>query len=621
MIGGLQGTLLGIVGARLAWLQLAEGPKYKTLADKNRISIRVIPPSRGEIVDRYGTPLAENSQNFRVLVVPEQTKDIETTLETLQTLIDLNDNDIKRTIAAIKKVSKFIPVEIKDDLSWEDVAKVEVNLPDLPGLSINVGERRNYPYDDAAAHLIGYVGAVSESEVGQDKLLSLPGFKIGKTAIEKKYDGILRGKAGTSRIEVNVIGREIRELGREASTDGQRLVLSIDAGLQKMVQDMLALHQSASAVVMDAHTGAIYALASHPAFDPNVFAKGIPADIWESLLADPAFPLTNKAVAGQYPPGSTFKMVTALAGMEAGIINPNTRVFCPGHYDFGDTRFHCWKKGGHGTVNVVNALSESCDVFFYKLSTEMGIDKIAAMGRRLGLGSKYDFDLPEERPGLMPDREWKRAYHGKSWHQGETINASIGQGYILTTPLQLAVMTARLVNGGKAIKPWLVEHSFTGEHMMEKEWPAMNFRPDHIGLILQGMNDVVNGPTGTARGSKIRQPGMSMGGKTGTAQVRRITMAQRLAGVQNKDLPWRSRHHALFVGYAPVEDPRYICSVVVEHGVSGSGSAAPMARDILLATQRRNPAIHKMISADSLEHIDPIHTVPFLRKAPVDVGD
>ncbi len=613
VIGGIQGTLLAVMGGRLAWLQVAEGRKYTTLAEKNRINIKMLAPSRGEIVDRYGTALAENSQNFRVLVIPEQTKDIETTLENLQKLIELDEKDIKRTIEGIKKVAKFIPIEIKDDLSWEDVARIEVNLPDLPGLSIDVGERRNYPYTDSAAHLIGYVGAVGESEIGEDRLMSLPGFKIGKTAIEKKYDDVLRGQAGSSRVEVNVIGREVRELGRGPAADGKRLVLSVDAGLQKTVQDRLSLEQSASCVVMDVHTGAIYALASVPAFDPNVFAKGIPADVWESLLANPGFPLTNKAVAGQYPPGSTFKMVTAMAGLEAGVITPNTRVFCPGHYEFGNGRFHCWKKSGHGTMNVVSALAESCDVFFYKLSTEMGIDAIAAMGKRLGIGNKLGFDLPEERPGLMPNKEWKRGYHGKSWHPGETVNASIGQGYTLATPLQLAVMASRLVNGGKEVYPWLVEQDHTGAHRMEKQWPSMNFNPDHLALVKQGTDNVVNGPTGTARGAQIKQPGLQMGGKTGTAQVKRITMAQRNAGVRNEDLPWKFRHHALFVGYAPIDNPRYVCSVVVEHGVSGSGSAAPLARDILLETQRRNPASKQMVSAENFDKLAPVHTVPFLK--------
>lgn len=610
VIGGIQGTLLAVMGGRLAWLQVAEGRKYKTLADRNRINIKMLAPSRGEIVDRYGTPLAENSQNFRVVVVPEQSDNVEAVLQDLQGLIELEEHDIKRTLDDIKKVAKFIPVEVKDDLSWDDVATIEVNLPDLPGLSINVGERRTYPLKDATAHLVGYVGAVGQSEISEDKMMALPGLRIGKTGIEKKYDEELRGEAGSSRIEVNVIGREVRELSREDPKDGRRMVLSIDAGLQQSVQERLNLEQSASAVIMDAHSGAIYALASSPSFDPNVFTKSLPADIWEGLLSNPGHPLTNKAVAGQYPPGSTFKMITALAGLEAGVIKRDTTHFCGGHYDFGDSKFHCWKRGGHGHMDMDNALAESCDVFFYKVSTEIGIDKIAEMARRFGLGDKLNFDLIEERPGLMPDIAWKRGYFGKSWQPGETIVASIGQGYIQATPLQLAVMTSRLVNGGKAVRPWLVGHDAAGNPYDKVKWPDMGFDAGHLEFIKKGMDDVVNSSVGTARGAQIKQAGMEMGGKTGTAQVARITMAQRAAGVKNEDLPWKFRHHALFVGYAPINNPRYVASVVVEHGVSGSGSAAPLARDLLLNVQRRTPARKAMISAtESLKDIREMHTV------------
>ena len=610
VIGGIQGTLLAIMGGRLAWLQVAEGRKYKTLADKNRINIKMLAPSRGEIVDRYGTPLAENSQNFRVIVVPEQSDDVETVLRDLQKLIKIEEHDVKRTLEDVKKVAKFIPVEVKDDLSWDDVATIEVNLPDLPGLAINVGERRSYPLKDATAHLIGYVGAVGQAEINEDKMMALPGLRVGKTGIEKKYDDELRGEAGSSRIEVNVIGREVRELSREDPKDGRRIVLSVDAGLQQAVQERLNQERSASAVIMDAHSGAIYALASSPSFDPNLFTKSLPADIWEGLLSNPGHPLTNKAVAGQYPPGSTFKMITALAGLEAGIIQRDTTHYCSGYYEYGNDRFHCWKRGGHGYVDMDNALAESCDVFFYKVSTEIGIDKIAEMARRFGLGDKLGFDLIEERPGLIPDKDWKRGYFGKSWQPGETIVASIGQGYIQTTPLQLAVMTSRLVNGGKAVKPWLVGHDISGKPYDEVKWPDMKFDSAHLDFVKKGMDDVVNSGIGTARGARIEQDGMEMGGKTGTAQVARISMAQRAAGVKNEDLPWKFRHHALFVGYAPIQNPRYVASVVVEHGVSGSASAAPLARDLLLSTQRRTPARKAMISAsESLKDVEELQTV------------
>ncbi len=586
VIGGIQGMLLTVLSGRLAWLQIAEGAKYKTLAEQNRVNIKVLAPSRGEIVDRFGVPLALNNRNYRVVLIPEQTKDIEKSLRQLQGVVDLDEKTLKKVIKEAKRSSKFMPVEVRDNLSWENVATIEVNMPDLSGVEIEVGEKRTYPFGHTTAHLIGYVGAVSETELAADKSLGMPGFKIGKNAIEKQYDLALRGKAGNAQMEVNVVGREVRELDRVPSEPGQRIILSIDAELQRITQERLDQERSASAVVMDVKSGAIYALASSPSFDPNVFAGGIPADRWEALLSDPGNPLTNKAVAGQYPPGSTFKMVTALAGLEAGVITPGRRVFCPGHYEMGKTRFHCWKKGGHGSVNVVDALEQSCDVFFYKVSTEMGVDKIAAMSNRMGLGDKLGFDLPEERPGLIPSTQWKKSYMNESWHPGETVVASIGQGYILTTPLQLAVMTSRLVNGGIAVKPWIMmDHAHK-----TAVWPSMNFQKEHLDLVLEGMRRVVNGDRGTARGSQIKDPLMAMGGKTGTAQVRRITAQQRAAGVKNEDLPWKHRHHALFVGYAPVHDPIYACAVVVEHGVSGSGAAAPLAKFLMESVQKRNPS-------------------------------
>jgi penicillin-binding protein 2 len=584
-IGLMQWGLLGVMASRLGWLQLSEGQRYKTLADKNRINIKLLPPSRGLILDRQGQPLAVNTQNFRAILIPEQTEDMKASLRQLKSLISLTDEEIKGTLERASKSAKFLKVEIKDNLSWEDVATIEVNLPDLPGISIDVGEVRDYPDGVPMAHLIGYVGAVSKGEVSDDPLLSLPGFKIGKTAIEKKFDAELRGVAGASEVEVNVLGREVRELRNKPSVKGKPLVLTIDSSLQNFAQARLAMERSASAVVMNAKTGEIYALASHPTFDPNIFARGIPSDLWEELLSDPGHPLTNKAVAGQYPPGSTFKMVTALAGLESGKITEHTHQYCPGFFNFGNARFHCWRKEGHGSVNVVRALAESCDTFFYGVANDIGIDRIAEMGRKLGMGSKLDFDLAEERPGLMPDKAWKKRELGQTWHPGETIVAAIGQGYVEATPLQMAVMTARIVNGGVAVKPWLAGMVGT-ERQNPDSWPSLGLKKENLALMLEGMYEVVNVPHGTALGSRITIEGQEMGGKTGTAQVRRITRAQRDAGVKNEDLPWKDRHHALFVGYAPVHDPTYVCSVVVEHGVGGSKAAAPMARDLLLEAQR-----------------------------------
>lgn len=589
IIGALQAGTLAILGGRLAWLQIANGRRYKMLSDKNRINVKMLAPSRGLIVDRFGVPLAVNNQNFRVLIIPEQAEDMERSLRTLQKFIELDDKKIEQVLARAKKTAKFVPVEIKDELTWEEVSKIEVNLPELPGLSIDVGEVRSYPAGSSTAHIIGYVGLPAEADLDGDPVLTLPGFKIGKTGIERSYDEQMRGRAGAAQVEVNVVGREVRELNVQESVQGQRVVLSIDAQLQNMMQERLAQEKSASAVVMDAHSGAIYGLASYPGFDPNLFTHTMSAEQWEALLANPAHPLTNKAIAGQYPPASTFKMITALAGMRAGKITAERTVYCPGFYEYGDNRFHCWKKGGHGTVNVVGALMHSCDTYFYELATEIGIDRLAQTARELGLGQKLDFELNEERPGLVPDKSWKMGQFADVWHPGETIVASIGQGYLQATPLQLAVMTARFVNGGYAVKPWVT--GYVGGRSYSKEtWPKMSIDPYHLSVIKEGMDKVVNDKEGTAYGSRIEQAGYGMGGKTGTAQVTRISMEQRAAGVLNEDLPWTQRHHGLFVGYAPLENPRYVTAVVVEHGGGGSAVAAPLAKDILLKTQQRNPA-------------------------------
>lgn len=586
IIGAAQGLFLSVLGGRLAWLQVVQGGHYKILSENNRINVKMIAPSRGQIVDRFGVPLAVNNQNFRVLIVPEQIDDISKVLQKLSAVIDLDEKSIQKVLSQAKKSAGFVPLEVRDDLSWEDVAKIEVNLVDLPGISTEAGEIRNYPFKEATAHIVGYVGAVNKAELTGDPVFTLPGFQIGKTGIEKAYDTRLRGTSGTSEMEVNVIGREVRELKNNEEKQGERISLSIDAELQRYTQQRLSETRSSSAVIMDAHSGALYASCSHPGFDPNLFTRGISAENWEELLAESTHPLTNKAIAGQYPPGSTFKMVTALAALEAGVIHAGTRVFCPGHYEYGKDRFHCWKRTGHGSVDLVGALMQSCDTFFYKLSTDLGIEKIAEMAHRLGLGQKIDFELSEERPGLIPDKKWKLARFGESWQPGETIVASIGQGYLLSTPLQLAVMTGRLINGGQRVKPWLV----TPPSQSEGKQESLNIDPAHLKLIKRGMDGVVNRREGTAYAARITEQGMEMGGKTGTAQVKRITREERRRGIKNETLPWHFQHHALFVGYAPIENPRYVCSVVVEHGGGGSAVAAPIARDLLLRTQIRNPA-------------------------------
>jgi penicillin-binding protein 2 len=586
-VAACQGLLLGVLGGRLAWLQIVEGSKYKTLSEKNRINTKFTIPSRGGIIDRYGVPLAINKENYYLLAIPEKIKDLEESLKKLKNIIDISDEEILNILEKAKNEVSFVPIEVKNTLQWDDVTKLEVNIPFLPGMSVERGEVRNYPYHSATAHLIGYVGVVTKEDLEKrDPILKLPGFRIGKTGIEKSYDHILRGEAGALQYEVNVQGRQVRELSRLKNIAGKQITLTIDAEYQRFCQEKLSQHKSASCVVMNAHTGEIYSMASHPTFDPNLFSSGISNAEWQEILNNPAFPMNNKALSGQYPPGSTFKMITALAALENGIATPTTSIKCTGRYELGKNKYHCWKLSGHGSVNAVTALMESCDSYYYELSTEIGIEKIADMARRFGLGQTYDFDISQESSGLIPTKKWKQRTHKQVWRPGDTVISSIGQGYILTTPLQLAVMTARLVNGGYAIKPYLVSH-LEDRKIYQEKWPKIDIKKSNLDIVKKGMDYSVNHRDGTAYGSISEDRQYAYGGKTGTAQVKKINRAQRALGITNDDLEWKYRHHALFVGYAPLQNPKYICSVVVEHGGGGSAVAAPLAKDLLLEIQKR----------------------------------
>lgn len=589
MLAGGKAVLLSLLGGRLYHLQVVESPRYATLAEENRINLRLLPPPRGRILDRQGRALATNRQTYRVMVVAEAAGEVETTIDRLAAILPIGESERRRILREIGRKRKFVPVTIRDNLDWQDVARIEVNAPDLPGIGIDEGESRHYPHGADLAHALGYVAAVNDQEVGGDPLLELPNFRIGKIGIEKSYDTLLRGKGGRSQVEVNAIGRVIRELSREDGQPGADVQTTLDLELQRLASQRLG-EESGSIVVIDVRNGDVLALASSPSFDPAAFNRGLDSDEWRALNTNVRAPLTNKAIAGQYAPGSTFKLAVALAGLERGVITPGTAVSCWGSVQLGAHRFHCWKRWGHGSMDLRNALIQSCDVYFYEVAKRLGVDRITAMARRLGLGQTLDIDLPGERPGLLPTRDWKLATLGAPWLMGETLISGIGQGYVLSTPLQLAVMTARIANGGREIKPHLVRRAEAAEGAREGP-PApprdLGLNAGHLRMVREGMDGVVNGARGTARAAAIREPGMEMAGKTGTSQVRRITKAEREAGIQkNEDLPWERRDHALFVGYAPVHEPHYAVAVVIEHGGGGSKAAAPVARDILLAAQK-----------------------------------
>ena len=592
LVGGKAALLSALIG-RMYYLQVIEADRYQLMAEENRINLRLLTPSRGQIFDRFGVPLAINQQNYQVLIKSENNPDIEKTLTHLGRLIPLSANDRKRILKDVSRKRKFVPVLVREYLEWEDVARIEVNAPDLPGITIESGSLRFYPQGEAAFHALGYVGAVSPKHKTGDRLLELPGFKVGLSGVEQTFDLALRGKAGSSQLEVNALGRVIRELDRKEGKTGQNIVLTIDTSLQK--QAMKALEgKTGSIVVLDVNTGATMVQASSPSFDPNNFTNGISENEWKELSEDERAPLRNKAIAGEYAPGSTFKMIVALAALEAGIINKNTSFFCSGSLTLGDGKFHCWKKHGHGLTNLKKGIAQSCDVYFYELSRRVGIDRIAIMAKRFGLGQNLDLDIPGSRPGLIPNKAWKKAAIGKSWVRGETLLAAIGQGFVLTTPMQLATMVARLANGGKAITPFVARDIISRNKIISRtDLPAsdMGLNPNHLRMVLKSMEAVINNQWGTAYRARIMVPGMGMGGKTGTSQVRRITQAERDSGIiKNEQLPWKRRDHALFVGFAPIVSPRYAISVVIEHGGGGSKIAAPIARDIMVDTLNRDPA-------------------------------
>ena len=587
LIAGGKVAFLSALAGRLYYLQVVESDRYRMLADENRINLVLLPPPRGFIVDRNGAALAVNTQNYRVVIVPEQTRDIATTLIALGQLIALSAHDVRRVERGVRRRRAFVPITVRDNLSWEEVSRVEVNAPSLPGVSIDVGQSRHYPHGQALAHVLGYVAAVSTEELTGDPLLELPEFRVGKSGVEKKYDTVLRGTAGNSQVEVNALGRVIRELRRNEDQPGAEVVLTIDLKLQQFATQRVKEERSAAVVVLDVDNGDILAMVSTPSFDPNAFNEGLSTEAWNALTQNSDSPLINKAIAGQYSPGSTFKPVVAMAGLEAGI-SSDTRVFCKGHIELGDRRFHCWNEHGHGELTMHGALRESCDVWFYEMARRLGVDRIAEMAKRFGLGRRLGVDLAGEQPGLMPTRKWKRDTLNAAWQGGETLVTGIGQGYVLTTPLQLAAMTAQLVNGGHIVRPNLQRDLSVPTNALPGGIPpSLGFSPASLKFMVQAMTDVVNAPNGTAYPARIRRARWAMGGKTGTSQVRRITTLERERGVQkNIDRPWKERDHALFVGFAPVDWPRYAISIVVEHGGAGASKAAPIARDILTELQR-----------------------------------
>ena len=589
LIGAGQGAVFAGIAAKLYSLQVTQHGKYALLAEQNSISERLVAPSRGLITDRFGTILAGNQQHWRALFMQAMAPEPQAVLENFYKLVPLSDDEKARIAQDLQDRPGYIPVLLKDWLDWPDMAAIEVNTPNLPGIVVEAGSSRVYPLGPVAAHAVGYVGRPNQTEAKSDPVLSLPGMRVGRTGAEDAQDGALRGAPGFVQTETNVHGAVVREVAHDNGTPGQTVTLGLDAGLQNLAVQGLA--DNAGAVVMlDATNGEILAMVSTPAFDPSLFDKGVPADVWKGWMADAKHPLQNKATSGLFAPGSTFKPTVALAAMREGVLAADTILTCPGSFKLGDHVFWCDNHVAHGSINVITALQVSCDVFFYQVALMVGIDNIADMASRLGLGVDLGSDLPHVSTGLVPTLEWARS-KGIHWAQGSTVVQGIGQGYTQLTPLALATMVARIATGS-AVGPHITRRIGgalqTGSTL--GNWPALDVDDRNLAAIRQAMFEVVNTPQGTAYASRLQLPNAQMAGKTGTAQVHNNTAAEKQKNFNDMTMAWEQRPHALFVGFAPYDNPRYAIAVVVEHGNFGAQTAAPIAQAMMTYAIQHDPA-------------------------------
>ena len=582
ILGATQSGLASILIARLGYLQFFKHKEYSIQADSNRIKPVINPAPRGTIFDRFGIPLTENKSSHRLLLYLENKKNITQTIDKLSQILALTAKEKERLLTKIKKAKRKNIVSLIDNIGWDDLARIETHSHKLPGVRIESGIIRKYLYPFATAHFLGYVSSPSEKEADGNKasLFLHPDFRVGKSGIEKNFDETLRGKYGVKYVEVNVHDIPIRTLSVKDPKEGSHVKLTIDLSLQKYVTNRIK-DFVASVVVMNVKTGEILSYVSSPSFDANKFVEGISLKDWNGLNQDERKPLSNKPIAAIYPPGSTFKPMVALAALEAGI-DPYKKINCKGHFKLGRRVFHCWKKHGHGKVNMIDALKHSCNTYFYAISKEIGHEKFAKMAEKFGYGQKFNVSVGNANSGLVPSDAWKRKVYNTPWVGGDTLNSAIGQGFVLATPLQLAVATSRIANGGVPVEPYLVD-SAKAKTQYDNLLSQSLVKKDHLDIIREGMSQVVNEKGGTAFYKRIKVRGFEMAGKSGTSQV----ISKRESEMSQSEIDLNA-NHALFTAFAPVQDPKYAVSVIVEHGKSGSGTAAPIARDILMEAQGLN---------------------------------
>lgn len=577
----------GALASRLYYLQVTRAEDYTALSEDNRFNFNIRVPSRGRILDRNGVPLAINKQDYRVIMVPEQVKNMDVTLENISEVVPLSPNARRRIKQDARGNASFVPVLIKDHLDWTSFAALNLRTPEFPGVIPEVGEGRSYPHEGLFAHVLGYVGRAGPKDIARDKdpLLRQPTFRIGKTGVEAATEKKLRGKAGRLKVEVNAVGRIVREWpeSKDRAIPGEDVWLTLDKDLQAYAAELFE-EDSGGAAVIDVITGELRTLLSMPTFDGNLFVSGLTQADMDRMNQDEKRPQFNKVIGGGYPPASTYKMAVMMAGLEQGVIRPRERIICTGKTKVGNRTFHCWLKRGHGPMDLRGSLKHSCDTYYYEIAQRLSMDATKDMAMRLGLGQTYDLGVAGQTAGLVPSPDWKLKKLGYGWRTGDSLNASIGQGFVLATPLQLAVMAARLANGKKAVTP----HLIIGDEAPEFE--DLNLNQEHLWRVQNAMWSVCEEPGGTAyRPDSLGFGIVDMAGKTGTGQVRGISKSERAAGVlSNNALPWKLRDHSIFVGYAPYINPRFAASVLVEHGGSGAGRAADIVRSLLRRALERD---------------------------------
>ncbi len=576
--------MIGLV-SRLFFLQVKENKKYLTLSDKNRIREWKLAPVRGEFHDYFGNVIAGNFEAYQLHVIPEQVEDFRYVIYRLKDLLELSDRDFKKVLKKKNEIKPWETLIVSDNLSWQKFSKINNHLYDLNGVKPVISISRNYPYKENFTHLIGYVSQANEEDIENIESIKknfVPGLKVGKVGLEKSFENELIGTNDIERYEVNAYGRRISQLEFQKGEKGKTLRLTIDTEVQKLANELLK-DQAGSICVMDIYTGDIVAMHSSPSFDPNLFVFGISKDDWQLIRNDPMKPLVNKTLQGNYSPGSTIKPIVALSALENKIMNINFAVNCKGHKHplelYGQT-YHCWKKEGHGFMNLRNAMKQSCDTYFYEIARRLGVDKLSETAKKFGLGKEVFGDLFSiEKKGLVPNTQWKKNALGQGWLLGETIITGIGQGYIQTTPIQLCLMTAQIGNGGHKIYPRIVVNNENNVAQVDKFTPLYE-NSKNIKIVQDAMFASTNEARGTSFKSRIDNPKYQFAGKTGTAQVKKITEKDRELDLKTFEIPYEERDHALYIAYGPYKNPRYAVSIVIEHGGSGSTKAAPMAKKL-----------------------------------------